>query len=105
MIEITQGDKPTLIQTCVDENGVVLDLTTCSTATLHMAVDGAPALARAMVINTPLTAGIVQYQFIAADTAAVGNIEMEIVLLFADGTIITSPIDDDVVIRRKMLLA
>jgi hypothetical protein len=106
MIEITQGDKPTIVQTCVDENGVALDLTSCSTATLHISVDGAPALARAMVINSPATAGIVQYQFVSADTAVVGNIEMEIVLAFADGTVITSsPIDDDIVIRRKMLLA
>jgi hypothetical protein len=102
MIEIVQGDLPIIRRTCIDLNGVAINLTSLSTALLRISVNEAPAVARSMTVNSPATAGVVQYQYITADTPALGKIRMEVVLTFQDGTVITSPIEDDVVVRAKI---
>jgi hypothetical protein len=102
MIEIAQGDLPIIRRSCVDLNGVALNLTSLSTAVLRISVNEAPAVSRSMTVNSPPTAGIVQYQYVTADTPALGKIRMEVVLTFQDSTVITSPIEDDVMVRAKI---
>ena len=102
MIEIVQGDLPIIRRNCVDLNGAAINLTSAMSAVLRISVNEAAAVSRSMTINSPLTAGVVQYQFVTADTPSVGKIKMEVVLTFQDGTIITSPVEDDIVVRPKI---
>jgi ABC-type iron transport system FetAB ATPase subunit len=102
MIEITQGDKPIVRRSCVDLNGAAINLTSLSTAVLQISVDGSTALTRTMTVNSPPTAGIVQYQFVTADTPTPGVIRMAVILTFQDSTVITSTIENDVLIRAKI---
>lgn len=68
IVDYVEGDTGTVHGpvTCLDKNGNIIDLTG-ATVNLLYRIEGGSLVTRLMTVNSPATAGIVQYQFITGE--------------------------------------
>jgi hypothetical protein len=91
---IKQNDTvPSLRATLLNGNGGVIDLIS-ATVRFHMrAVGSNTSKVNAAAVVVTAASGIVQYNWIAADTNTIGSYQAEFQVTYADGTIETFPSD------------
>jgi len=89
---ITQNDtSPSIKATLKDGAGVVVDLTG-ATCKMHMLALGSGVLkVNALTTITEPTTGVVQYNWLAADTTDVGTYEVQFEVTYSNATIETFP--------------
>ena len=88
---IKQGDTlPVLIRGLNDANGPI-DLTAATAVQFHMKSGGVLKVDAACSITAPATTGVVQYDWIIADTDTIGVYLTEFQVTFTDGTVLTVP--------------
>lgn len=93
---------PTITVYVTDENGDALDLTDCTSAQFLMYTDADPRVEKVNAtasIVTPATLGAVEYGWAGADVDTSGEYLAEVVLVFSDGGVLTSPTEGYVRVR------
>ena len=88
---IKQNDTSPAIQiTCLDSDSTAIDVTGASVRFLMRDKDGTVKVTGVGEVVTP-TAGVIKYDWAAADTDTSGGYEAEFEVTYADGTIETFP--------------
>lgn len=82
---------PVLEYTCLDENKAVIVLTGATVTFYMQDENGIAVITDAVVTITDAANGVVEYQWVAADSDVSGYFFAEFVITFGDGTIRTSP--------------
>lgn len=92
---IKEGDRaPALLVTCIDEDGVIIDLTAAISAAFYMINPGddTPKVnGTAAVIVAPQSGGQLRYNWAANDTDTPGDYDGEFEVLWSDGNKTTFP--------------
>lgn len=92
---IKEGDRsPSLLVTCVDEDGVIIDLTAAIAAKFYMINPGDTTVkvdGTAGTIVVPVTDGKLRYDWATADTDTPGDYDGEFEVEWSDGTKTTFP--------------
>ena len=82
---------PVLSYTVLDEDSVAIDLTGATVTFYMQDENGIDVITAGSVTITDASNGVVEYQWLAADTDVSGYFSAEFVVTFAGGTIRTSP--------------
>jgi len=82
---------PVLQYTVLDENKVAIDLTGATVTFYMQDLNGITIINAGSVTITDAANGVVEYQFLAADSDVSGHFHGEFVITFSGGTIRTSP--------------
>ncbi len=82
---------PVFQYTCLDENKVAIVLTGATVTFYMQDQNGITIIDNAAVTITDAANGVVEYQFVAADSDVAGIFFAEFVITFSGGTIRTSP--------------
>jgi phage baseplate assembly protein gpV len=88
---VKQNDtQPRMLATLKDGDGTVIDLTS-ATARFHMRTPSGTVVVDAAATVVNAAAGIVRYDWQAADTASVGTYQAEFEITYPDNTVETFP--------------
>lgn len=111
MPDFVQNDTACVLRvTCYDQNGKPLDLTG-ATVELHYYIESNPPLFVRNMNVTDQIGGKVEYQFgtytdnfgdTQYDLGAVGTLRYRIVILYVDGTRLTSPFEGEITIHETI---
>lgn len=98
---VKQNDTaPSIRATLKDSDNTVINLTG-ATVRFHMRTIGGTTakVDSAATVVSPATSGVVQYDWVAADTDTVGTYQAEFEVTYSDGTIETFPNNGYIVVE------